>query len=54
MVNQALLAQARALPPEEQWELVDALLEELDVPHADAEVAQALEGLPQYRANPEE
>jgi putative addiction module component (TIGR02574 family) len=54
MVNQAVLAQVRALPPEEQWELVDALLEKLDVPHTDAELAQALEGLRQYRANPED
>jgi hypothetical protein len=53
MVSPVLLEQAQALPAEERWELVDALLVSLDVGYSETELAEALEGLREYRAHPQ-
>jgi putative addiction module component (TIGR02574 family) len=53
MVSSALLRQAKALSPDDRWELVEALLDTLEPRHSPEELAVAQDGLRQYRANPE-
>jgi predicted DNA-binding protein (UPF0278 family) len=54
MVSPSILAQVRALPAQEQWELVDAVLEDLDKGYSDSELAVAEESLRRYRAHPDD
>jgi len=54
MVSPAFLAQAKAMPAEDRWEIVDALLGTLDPGCTPDELSVARAGLRRYRTDPQD